>query len=183
MKYKVYYKNDICNPFNKGSKCLWEMGKSRHIWPEDNTELSLYLEDGYMLYYEITNLSDRTQYLYDNNLLGLGVFIEENESWISKKWRSTGTKERHIERRCMQVYSIDSLSGSIDLYSMSNYGALSRQLYHLFDISGQYEDPFVSSGEEYISIGIGRYCDFSCGFRPYKVSDYAETQVENLYNY
>ena len=190
MKYKVYYKNDICNPFNKGSKCLWEMVKSRHIWPEDNTEITLSISDD-TLSYSISNLSDRTQYLYDNDLLGLGIFVEENPRWFSHKWRSDFALNTHETSHCIKVYRIDSLDGEIDLNDISSYqyvGCLSKQLYYVFGYSGSYQDPYVSSGEENVAIGIGRFHDCDdhqwggiAGFRPHKMSDYEQITVYNRY--
>lgn len=186
MKYKVYYKNDICNPYNKGSKCIWEMSKSRHIWPEDNTEITLSIS-GDTLSYSISNLSDRTQYLYDNGLLGLGIFVEENPSWISQKdwWRSVLSKSNHLTRRCLEVIPISSLSGTIDLNNVSGWkyeGYLSRTLYYIFYSSYNYEDPYREDGYETVYLGVGRYYNWAEGFRPHKLSEGLEIEATNKIN-
>ena len=125
MGYKIYYGSD---KVKISGYYLQYFTKQKHIWPEDNTQIDFYIEDD-TIYYEISNLSDRTQYLYDNDMLGLGIFVEENPRWFSHKWRSNFALTTHETRHCLKVIRIDSLSGEFDLNNISSYewcGALSK---------------------------------------------------------
>ncbi len=181
MKYIIYYKEDKVKI--PGFK-INMITKNKHIWPEDNTEIEISIDNNKILSYTISNLSDRTQYLYDEGLLGIGIFVQENPSWLSRKtyWRSELSQSNHLDRRNIAVIPINSLSGTIDLKTMGWYnwsGAWSWSLNYKFDKAANYQDPYVSSGTENIAVGIGRYYDYWAGFRPHKVSDYAEVIVEN----
>lgn len=190
MPYKVYYGNTRVRIYNDNHLyTMMHHTKERHIWPEDDTQINLSIS-GDTLSYSISNLSDRTQYLYDNGLLGLGIFVEENPSWISQKdwWRSEGSRERHLTRHCLKAIGISSLSGTIDLNTVSTYdwaGCLSKSCYYVFNYSASYREPFISEGTERVAIGVGRmysvdedYSNVSC-FRPHKMSEYFTIQVEN----
>ena len=183
MRYNVYFlgsKVKVPGNVVKTAK--------RKVWPKDTTELSFEI-DGTTLYYEITNPSERTQYLFEQGKLGIGLIVEENPSWINKKWRSNLNKRNHLTRHCIKVQRVDSrLTGTINLNDLSNfsyYGCLSKQLYSVFNFSGCYQDPYVSDGTEKVFIGIGRMYDIDAVswnvvcFRPYNVSDYVEIMCYN----
>ena len=188
MKYTIYYNSDKCVVMNDGQSYILNMyKKGKHIWPEDTTEISLSVS-GDILSYEISNLSDRTQYLYDNDMLGLGIFVEENPRWFSRKWRSDFALTTHETRHCIKVIRIDSLSGEFDLNNLGWYewsGCLSKQLYYPFNYGASYQDPYRPSGTENIALGVGRMHDSDenawmvSAFRPHKVSDYYEITVYN----
>lgn len=190
MPYKVYYGNTRVKIYNDNHLyTMMHHKKEHHIWPKDNTQISLSIS-GDTLSYSISNLSDRTKYLYDNGLLGLGIFVEENPSWISQKdwWRSVKSKERHLTRHCVRAIRINSLSGTVDLNTIQCYnwnGCLSKSCYYVFNYSGNYREPYVSEGTERVAIGVGRMYNIdenvsviSC-FRPHKMSEYYTIQVFN----
>lgn len=180
MKYIVYCGEDktqipdfIVNP--------------SRTWEKDTTELGLDII-GNTLFYEIENPSARTQYLLEHNKLGLGIFVEENPSWLSDKIRSKTSKKNHLTRHCVKVIRINSYSGVYNLNNIDTYsgvGCLSNQLTSIFIWSADYQDPYRNYGTENVAIGIGRMYDMdeenwllSC-FRPYNVSDYMEIEVVN----
>ena len=179
MKYKVYYGDSK----TQVPGYQWVMTNHKS-WPKDTTEIEFSI-DGYLLTYNITNLSDRTQYLYDNDLLGLGIFVEENPHWLKPGWRSKFARRVHPTRRCIRAYRLQSLSDTIDLSVIASNGAFSWSLRYIFDTAYNWEDPYVSSGTENIAIGIGRMHNSDDGsnqvssFRPYNVTNYIETEVEN----
>lgn len=181
MPYKIYYGNTRVKIYNDNH--LYNMmhyTKERHIWPEDDTEITLTYSDN-IISYTISNLSDRTQYLYDNGLLGLGVFVEENYSWMGKKMRSDLTKSNHATWRNVHVIPITSLSGSIriDAFDHPSYCAISKQLTYPFNYSAQYQEPYVDQGTETLKIGLGRYYDWNNGFRPHVISNTVSFTVYN----
>ena len=175
MKYTVYCGGDrvqipnfIVNP--------------NRTWDKDTSELSLDVNNDY-LYYFIENPSARTQYLLEHNKLGLGIFVEENPSWLPDPMRSKTATKNHLTRHCVKVIRINSYSGvynlnNIDVYSSA--GCLSNQLKYIFRCASDFEDPYIEDGTENVTIGIGRYENnlVSC-FRPYNVGDYIEIEVVN----
>ena len=186
MKYTVYYNSDKCVIMNDGASYILNMNKkSRHVWPEDSTEVNLEV-DGDILYYEISNLSDRTQYLYDNNLLGIAVYVEEaTDSWIKKAWKSDIAVENHPRNHCLYTSFIDSLSGSIDLNDIGQYdgsGAMGKSMYYIFDKSTLYKEPYRLTGYENVCMGIGRYYPTG-GMRPHKMSNSVTVNEENKLEY
>ena len=155
----------------------------------DTTNIS-FTVSGDTISYTITNPSERTQYLLNNGLLGLGLFVHENDVYISDKWRSDLSKRNHAHRRCIYLVRITSLTGTLNLntiYGSWWRGALSRALGRIFNLASSYEDPYRSEGYENIALGIGR-CNpafigtnkmFRDFFRPHRVSDEVEIQVTN----
>ena len=183
MKYIVYYKGSKCKAVNDDESYILRDAKIRHIWPEDTTTITFTVSND-IISYTISNLSARTQYLYDQGELGLCVLVEENPSWFSRKtwWRSSLSQQNHLTRRCIKILKIQALSGTIDLNDVEYYsgsGCLSKQLYYVFNYSATYQDPYVSSGTENIALGVGRYYQDDQGFRPHKVSDYVNITVYN----
>lgn len=179
MKYTVYCGGDrvqipnfIVNP--------------NRTWEKDTTELGLDII-GNTLFYEIENPSARTQYLLEHNKLGLGIFVEENPSWLSDTIRSKTSKKNHLTRHCVKVFRISEYTGEIELTDIDKFldcGSLSNQLTSIFIWSADYQDPYRNYGTENVAIGIGRMYAGDEGnqvshFRPYNVSGYVEIEVDN----
>lgn len=182
MKYTVYSGEDKVQipDFNVNPGRIWE---------KDTTELSLDINNGY-LYYYITNPSARTQYLLENNNLGLGIFVEENPSWLPEPMRSKTANKNHPARHCVKVIRINKYSGvykldDMHIYNYENIGCLSNQLAYVFRYSSDFKNPYRPNGVENVAIGIGRMYSMDenkysvCCFRPYKVGNYMEIEVVN----
>lgn len=168
-KYKVYYKNDKCLVYSDESLYnIFHTSGSRHIWPEDNTEITLTYSNN-RIYFNITNLSDRAQYLSDCGLLGVGLFVRERHIWVGRGMISESAKLNHPDRRCMCVQEDPGLSGYFEL---SGDNEMSDALYTYFSNQNSYEDDPAQEGDDDFYIGIGRYCDPQVyGFRPFKMSE------------
>ena len=180
MKYKIYYGG---NKVKIPGYYLESITSQRHVWPEDDTEISFSVS-GDTLSYTISNLSDRTQYLYEQGELGICLIVEESsDKWIKPVWRSERAYTNHTRNHCVNAYRVTSLTGTIDLNTAGNYGwsgGISKSLANIFDKSASYEDPYREDGYEYIALGIGRYYGHRlCGMRPHKVTDFEEITVLN----
>ena len=171
MEYDVYYKGNKCKVYNNNI-CynVFQYTKGRHIWPEDNTEITLsYNSSNNRLYFTITNLSDRAQYLSDYGLLGVGLFVDERHSRLSVHWISESAQLNHPNRRCMGIQEDPGLSGYFDLDDTDF--AMSDALARYFQMQADYEDDPAYSGTDTFYVGIGRYAGPDIGFRPFKMSE------------
>lgn len=179
--YKIYNKNVESNIEHDGDHAFI------HV-KEDKTIINFSIT-GYTLNYQLSNLSDRTQYLLDNDRLGILVIVEDNWQWfvlnydVNGKSIYRGPNARcHLKNHSIQRIHITNTSGTINLWHHSN-GSISKVLYHKFDTANTRHDPEVSSGYERIKIGIGRCRDidgYVTHIRPYKISKTIQITVQNL---
>lgn len=181
MSYNIYYKGNKVKLYN-GDKLykVYHTAKGKHVWPEDNTVITLsYDSANQRINFTLSNLSDRTQYLVDNGLIGAALFVEERHVYCSNKWRSTQSKENHPSRRCMGVIEDCGTSGYFDL--TNNDYEMSDALNRYFAMQADYEGDPAQTGTDIFSIGIGRYSDMYRGFRPHKMSDSITISRNNPY--
>lgn len=169
MKYKIYYRDDICKPHNKGSKCLWRMGRVKF---PDTTILTISVS-GYRLNYSITNPSARTLRLLSGQRLKLGIFVIENKKRYSgKDWRSAQSLMNHPNRKVCSQHVISNLNGYIDLKNDS----YSTTLGFIFKCATEFQSPYRVDGYEDLFAGLGTQTD---SFRPYKISNGIRISVQN----
>ena len=90
MNYKIYYKGDKVKAICKGDTCLAKEEKDILNFSISGTTLS----------YSISNPSNRTIYLLNQDLLHLGIFVNENKKrYAGKDCRSQQSIKNHPHRR------------------------------------------------------------------------------------
>ena len=196
--YRVYQNGDDYGSLKSGNSTFVVSNSPRRTI--DSTTITFSLDtDNDTFTVALSNLSSHTQYLLNNNRLGVCLVAERTCKCARKGWydddadkfkegRRTARKYHPYDNICSSVYEVSSTSATTYSHTFTEYDC--QKLNFIFDKSALYEEPYREDGwiryrvmlctlPKYSGYEPGK-CNGSPCVRGYKKSNsYVEITVDN----